>query len=309
MKKIFLLFTAAAISAGVMFAQDINQATENYNNGAMELQMGNKEAALNYFQTALTMAEALGDEGIDIVTNCKNTIPAIISSIAKDLIKADNFDGAIAQLNKAIEAADLYGAADVAEEAKELIPQVIMSKANDLLTAKNFDGAVAAYKEVLASDATNGMAALRLGMALGSQGKMAEAEEAYLQAAANGQEKNAYKQLSNTYVKLAAANLKAKKYQDAIDAAVKSNGYLENPTAMKVAGTAASQLQKNAEAIEYLEKYLELSPNAKDAGQMNYTIGALAQALGNKEKAKEYYEKVVNDPKFGPAVKQILGTL
>ena len=98
MKKIFLLFTAAVMTAGVVFAQDINQATENYNNGAMELQMGNKESALNYFQTALTMAEALGEEGTDIATNCKNTIPAIMASIAKDLIKAENFDGAIAQL-------------------------------------------------------------------------------------------------------------------------------------------------------------------------------------------------------------------
>ena len=49
MKKIFLLFTAAALSAGMVFAQDINQATENYNNGAMELQMGNNEAAIGYF--------------------------------------------------------------------------------------------------------------------------------------------------------------------------------------------------------------------------------------------------------------------
>ena len=89
MKKIFLLFAAAVMTAGVVFAQDINQATENYNNGAMELQMGNKESALNYFQTALTMAEALGEEGTDIATNCKNTIPAIMASIAKDLIKAE----------------------------------------------------------------------------------------------------------------------------------------------------------------------------------------------------------------------------
>ena len=67
---------------------------------------------------------------------------------------------------------------------------------------------------------------------------------------------------------------------------VLANGYLENATAMKVAGTAASQLKKNEDAVAYLEKYLQLSPNAKDAAQMNYTIAALAQTMGNKEKAK-----------------------
>ena len=39
MKKIFLFFAAVAMTAGVMSAQDINQATEAYNNGAMELQI------------------------------------------------------------------------------------------------------------------------------------------------------------------------------------------------------------------------------------------------------------------------------
>ena len=309
MKKIFLLFVTVAMSAGMMYAQDINQATENYNNGAMELQMGNKDAALTCFQTALTMAEALGDEGADIVANCKNTIPVIMTSIAKDLIKAENFDAAIEQLNKTIEVAEGYGNADVVADAKTLIPQVLMSKAGDMLNAKNFSGAAETYQQVVAADTTNAMAALRLGMALGALGKNAEAENAYLLAARHGQEKSAYKQLSNTYVKQAAALLKAKNYQGAVDAALKSNGYLENPTAMKVAGTAASQLKKNEDAIKYLEKYLELSPNAKDAAQMMYTIAATAQTMGNNAKAKEYYQKITSDPKFGPTAQEMLKTL
>ena len=309
MKKIFLMIAVAAMSALTVSAQDLAQATENYNNGAMELNMGNKEAALNYFQTALTMAESLGEEGTDIVTNCKNTIPVLMTSIAKDLIKAENFDGALEQLDKTIKVAELFGAADAASDAKALIPQVLMSKAGDMLNAKNFAGAAEVYQQVVAADTTNGMAALRLGMALGGLGKAAEAEEAYLLAAKNGQEKSAYKQLSGAYVKQAAAALKAKNYQAAVDAALKSNEYLENATAMKVAGTAASSLQKNEDAVKYLEKYLELSPNAKDAAQMNYTIAALSQTMGNKEKAKVYYQKIVTDPKFGPTAQEQLKTL
>ena len=311
MKKIFLMLAVTAMTAFTMSAQDIAQATENYNNGAMELQMGNKDAALTYFQTALTMAEALGDEGADIVTNCKNTIPVLMASIAKDLVKAENFDGALEQLNKTLEVAESYSNADVVEDVKTLIPQVLMSKAGDMLNAKNFAGAAETYQQVVAADTTNGMAALRLGMALGALGKNAEAENAYLLAARHGQEKNAMKQLSSTYVKQAAAFLKVKKYQDAVNAALKSNEYQENATAMKVAGTAASQLKKNEDAIKYLEKYLELSPNAKDAAQMMYTIAATAQTMGNKDKAKakEYYQQILSDPKFGPTAKQMLESL
>ena len=309
MKKIFLMLVAAAMTALTVSAQDINQATENYNNGAMELQMGNTDAALGYFQTALTMAEALGDEGAEIAANCKNTIPALMASIGKDLVKAEDFTNAIEQLKKAAEVAEAYGNAEVVEDVTTLIPQVLMSQAGNLLNAKDFAGAAAIYQQVVDADPANGMAALRLGMALGSLGKTAEAEAAYLQAVENGQEANAKKQLSNMFVKQAAALLKAKNYQGAVDAALKGNDYLENATAMKVAGTAASQLKKNEDAIKYLEKYLELTPNAKDAAQMKYTIAATAQTMGNNAKAKEYYQQIVSDPKFGPTAQEMLKAL
>lgn len=306
MKKIFMFFAAVAMTAGIASAQDINSVTETYNNGAMELEMGNKEAALGYFQAALTAAEELGEEGMQIADNCKSTIPVLMNSIAKDYIKAEQFDAALEQLNKTIEAAGLYGNADVAEDAKALINQTLMAKGNDMINNKNFAGAIEVYNQIMAVEPTNAMAALRLGMAYGAAGNTEEAEKAYLIAAENGQEKNAYKQLSNLFVKKAAAVLKTKNYNEALELALKSNEYLENATAMKVAGTAASSLKKNEEAIQYLEKYLELSPNAKDAAQMKYTIAATAQVMGDNAKAKEYYTMILADPKFGPTAKQML---
>lgn len=309
MKKIFMFFAAVAMTAGIASAQDINSVTETYNNGAMELEMGNKEAALGYFQAALTAAEELGEEGMQIADNCKNTIPVLMNSIAKDYIKAEQFDAALEQLNKTIEAAGLYGNAEVAEDAKELINQTLMAKGNDMINNKDFAGAIEVYNQIMAAEPANAMAALRLGMAYGAAGNIEEAEKAYLVAAENGQDKNAYKQLSNLFVKKAAAVLKTKNYAQAVEFALKSNEYLENATAMKVAGTAASALQKNAEAIQYLEKYLELSPNAKDAAQMKYTIAATAQVMGDNAKAKEYYTMILSDPKFGPTAKQMLETI
>ena len=302
-----MFFAAVAMAAGIASAQDINSVTETYNNGAMELEMGNKEAALGYFQAALAAAEELGEEGMQIADNCKNTIPVLMGSIAKDLIKAEQFDAALEQLNKTIEACNNLG--HDAEEYKSLIKQTLMAKGNDLIDSKNFAAAIEVYNQIMAEDPTNAMASLRLGMAYGATGNTEAAEAAYLVAAENGQEKNAYKQLSNLLVKQAAAVLKTKDYAKAIELAVKSNEYLENATAMKVAGTAASALQKNEEAIQYLEKYLELSPNAKDAAQMKYTIAATAQVMGDKEKAKTYYQQILTDPKFGPTAAEQIKTL
>lgn len=309
MKKIFMFFAAVVMAAGIASAQDINSVTETYNNGAMELEMGNKEAALGYFQAALTAAEELGEEGMQIADNCRSTIPVLMESIAKDYIKAQMYDAAIEQLNKTIEVCNTLGNAAQADECKTLIYQTLMAKGNDLINAKDFAAAIEVYNQIMAADPTNAMASLRLGMAYGATGNTEAAEAAYLVAAQNGQEKNAYKQLSSLFVKKAAAVLKTKNYAEALEFALKSNEYLENATAMKVAGTAASALKKNEEAIQYLEKYLELSPNAKDAAQMKYTIAATAQVLGDKEKAKTYYQQILSDPNFGPTAKQQLETL
>ena len=309
MKKIFMFFAAVVMAAGIASAQDINSVTETYNNGAMELEMGNKEAALGYFQAALTAAEELGEEGMQIADNCRSTIPVLMESIAKDYIKAQMYDAAIEQLNKTIEVCNTLGNAAQADECKTLIYQTLMAKGNDLINAKDFAAAIEVYNQIMAADPTNAMASLRLGMAYGATGNTEAAEAAYLVAAQNGQEKNAYKQLSSLFVKKAAAVLKTKNYAEALEFALKSNEYLENATAMKVAGSAASALKKNEEAIQYLEKYLELSPNAKDAAQMKSTIAATAQVLGDKEKAKTYYQQILSDPNFGPTAKQQLETL
>lgn len=309
MKKIFLLFTAAALSAGMVFAQDINQATENYNNGAMELNMGNNDAAITYFQTALEMAEALGEEGAEVAANCRNIIPAIYLSSAKEQIKAENYDAAVEQLNKAIEAAGKYENTDVADDANALMPQVYLSKGNGFLQAKNFPEAEVAYQKAIELDPANGMAYFRLGQVLASQNKVAEAEAAYVQAAANGQEKNANKQLSTMFVKLAQAASKAKKYQETIEYAAKSNQYLENANAYRFAASASQQLGKNDDCIANYEKYLELSPNAKDAAGVKFTIAALYQQGGDKAKAKEYYQMVSTDPQYGPSAQEQLKTL
>ena len=309
MKKIFLLFTAAALSAGMVFAQDINQATENYNNGAMELNMGNNDAAITYFQTALEMAEALGEEGAEVAANCRNIIPAIYLSSAKEQIKAENYDMAVEQLNKAIEAAGKYENPEVADDANALMPQVYLSKGNGFLQAKNFPEAEVAYQKAIELDPANGMAYFRLGQVLASQNKVAEAEAAYVQAAANGQEKNANKQLSTMFVKLAQAASKAKKYQETIEYAAKSNQYLENANAYRFAASASQQLGKNADCIANYEKYLELSPNAKDAAGVKFTIAALYQQGGDKAKAKEYYQMISTDPQYGPSAQEQLKTL
>ena len=313
MKKIILMFAAVIMTAGVMSAQDINQATESYNNGAMELQMGNNGAAIEYFQSALTMGEALGDEGAELVANCKKAICSAYLGMAKDLYNAKAFDEAAAAFQQAQEVAEGYGEAEVAAEAAELVNQANILKFNTegkaAMKSKDFATAIASFKKVLELDPPNGAVAVQLGQACMNAGQFDEAVAALETAKANGQEKNAGKLLSNIYLKQAQAANKAKKYQEVIDFAAKSNEALENGNAYKLTASALQKLGKNDECIAAYEKYLEITPNAKDAGGIICTIAVLYQQAGNKAKAKEYYEKIVNDPQFGATAQEQLKTL
>ncbi|MCR4860395.1 MAG: tetratricopeptide repeat protein [Bacteroidales bacterium] len=309
MKKLIASVAALVVALGSAFAQDLAAVTDLYNAGAEAVTAGDKEGALKSFEQALKLADALGEEGQEVVANCKNIIPNLKLSLAKDLVKESKFEEAIAKLGEAADAASQYGAEDVATEAAALVPQVKMSKAGTLLNAKDYAGAAAAYKEIVDADPSNGTAALRMGAALGAAGQLEEAKAAFAQAAANGQEAAANKQLGNIYLKESAAALKAKKYADAVAAAVKVNEYTENAQAWQIAGQASQLAGKTSDSIKYFEKYLEVAPKASNAGTIAYTLGALYQQSKNNAKAKEFYTKALSDPRYGSEAKKMLDAL
>ena len=313
MKRIFLLVAAVVMAAGTVSAQDINEATTNYNSGATELQMENYASAISYFQTALEMGEAVGEAGTDLVANCKKAICSANLGMAKQLYNSKDFAAAAEAFGKTKEIAEGYGETEIAEEAAELTVQATKLQYNTegtaALRAKNYPVAIESFKKVLEIEPDNGNAALQLGQAYMRANDLDASAEALELAKANGQEANADKLLSQVYLKKAQAASKAGKNQEAIDFCVKSNEYVESANAYKIAASASQKLNKNADVIKYYEKYLELSPNAKDAGGVAYTIAVIYQQDGNKAKAKEYYEKCANDPQFGAAAQEQLKTL
>lgn len=309
MKKFFSFFTAALMAAGIASAQDINKAIELANSGNEAFQLGEYQLAIDAFKNSLTIAEGLGEAGAEHAATCKTAICNIYLSNSKNLLKAADYDGALAKLNETIAVAEGYGASDTAAEAKELIPSVYMAQGNAALKVKNMAGAIAAYTKVTEINPTNGDAYLRLGRALAASGKMNEAVAAYESAAANGEEADAKKQLSNLFLKLAQASAKAKDNQGAIENALKANSYLENANAYKLAASSAQKMGNNAQCIEFYEKYLEIKPNAKDAAGVTFTIAALYQQLGNKAKAIENYTKVAADPQYGAGAQEQLKVL
>jgi len=292
MKKFFVAIATFALALGLASAQDFKAAVDAFNTGAQALE-SNKTEALAQFRSALAQAkECTEEEAAELVANCKKIIPGTILSIAKEQINEGSYDQAIATLDEAKAAAAEFGAEEVAAEAGNLLPNVYLRKGSTLLKAKDMAGATEAFKSVVELDPENGQAYLLLGQGLAATGAIDEAIEAYEKAYGLGKEDQAGKQLSTTYLKKGQALLKAGKNDDAVAAFEKSTTYAENANAYKLMASAFTKGGKSAKAIDAYKKYLEVSPDAKDAADIIFTIAATAQKAGDKATAKEYYQKL-----------------
>ena len=299
MKKLFVAIVALGFAA-LASAQDFNAAIDVFNAGATALEGGNKVEALAQFRSALTQFEACDeDEAAEMIGKCKDIIPNTLLSIAKEQINEADYDKAIASLAEVQSVAKEFGKDEIVADAAALVPNVYLRKGSTLLKDKDFAGAAAAFKEVVALTPEDGQAFLLLGQAQMQNNDLAAATEALEKAAQFGKADQANKLLGTAYLKEGQAFLKEKKFADAIAALEKSNSYAESANAYKLLASAQTQAGKSKDAIASYKKYLEVSPNAKDAADIMFTIAATAQKAGDKATAKEYYNKLTGDAKYG----------
>ena len=304
MKKILAILTIATLSAVSLFAQDMESATNLYNEGATALNAGDKETALGYFEEALAQAELIGPEAEELAYNCKRNIPTLISAMGKELAAANEIDAAIEMLDKAVEKANEYGQDDIAADAQRLIPQLYMQQGNILLNQKNYPAAMAAYQKVVEINPNDANGYLRLGQAASRADDIETAIAALTKASELGQSKAADREMSTIYLSKAAEVLKAKDYQGAYDNAKKSLDILpNNPTAMQIAGTAALQLKNYDDAIANFEGFIAASPNARNIDQIKYQLATAYEAKGDKENACVNYKAILNNPQFAEYAK------
>ena len=308
MKRLFVAVAAFALAAGIASAQDMSAAVETFNMGAQTLE-SNKVEALNQFKSALTQFEACSEEeAAEMIAQCKKIIPQTMVSIAKEQINEAQYDEALETLKEATATAEGYGQEETAAEAKELVPTAYTRKGAALLKAKDFVGAAAAFKAVVTLDPADGQSQLLYGQALMQAGDNDNAVAALEAAAANGKEDQAKKLLSNLFLKEGMALVKANKSADAITALEKANSYAESANAYKLIASANTKLGKSKAAIEAYKKYLEVSPDAKDAADVMFTIAATAQKASDKATAIEYYKKL-SGTKYAEQAKAQLAAL
>ena len=302
MKRITKLFLTAAVVlfAGSVFAQDMTQAGELYQKATEAYQAGNEMEAVKNFKEALKIAEAAGDDGIEMAQGCKDMIPQILLSAAGKMVAAKDYAKAEETYTDALNCAKEYGNDGVAANAQTKLAQIPLQQGNDAYNAGNMDEAIPFFQKAIERDANNAKAHLLLGMAYNKAGKNDDAEASLLKAKELG-DANAEKVLTGMYVSAANEAMKAKKFSEAISTAEKALAIAPNPTASLIAGMSAYQSKNWNKAITHLV-------NAPASAQNTYILGSCYEAAGQKAKACATYKKV-NDAKFGPTAKQKIAKL
>lgn len=76
MKKFLISVCSLFAAVAVASAQDVNQATDFYNNAVSYYSNGNLASAIESFKKAHEIAKQCGDDGAEIVVDCETYIPS-----------------------------------------------------------------------------------------------------------------------------------------------------------------------------------------------------------------------------------------
>ncbi len=290
-----VLTATVALFAGNVFAQDMNQAGELYQKAVETYQAGNELEAVKNFKEALKIAEGAGEEGAEMVANCKDMIPQILLAAAGKLVGAKDYAKAEEIFKEVVTLGRQFGNEDIAKKAELTLTQIPMQAGADALNNGNTAEAISLFGKAVELNPENATAYLYLGMAHNSADNTDEAEKALLKAKELGNDK-AEQALIGMFINNANDNYKAKNFKDAITFAEKALAFGANPSASQIAGVSAYNLKNWSKAATHLK-------NAPSNNQFTYMIGTCYENLGNKAQACTFLKKIVNDAKFGANAK------
>lgn len=277
-----LIYSAAAFfaCAALASAQDFNKAATMATEANAALEQGNYEAAIKGFTAAAQeFAKCTEDKAPEFLASCKQSISQALYDAANRLINEGKLNEAIDGLTTAIATAKEYACIEIENKAINRKQQLIKSYANNRIkaaaVANSSEEKIAYYSDALAKfemlineGLDDAITHLQKGQILKVLGRKQEAIDSFLKAKEMGAERSANTNLSKIYIQDAITKKDQKDYSSAIESALKAMEYEESATAYRIAGEIANASGRFEEAVNYLSKYLELAPNAKDAAQI-----------------------------------------
>jgi Putative Zn-dependent protease, contains TPR repeats len=287
-------------------AQTKEEAAKLYNDGVAAFNAKNYPAAIAAFNQAIDVAEKVGDAANDVKDGVVKLLPASYLQNAIALYTGKKIEESVAEFNKTIEVGNKYNDQNVVNKAKGIVPQLYRLIGNQAFGANNFEKAKEYYNMglKLTPDATQNL--LGLGLVYEKQAK-ADSALVYFEKVievgtrTNKPEdvKNAKAQARDLFIEKAAADEKAKKYEDAIEAYKNVFKYAPESEAIyyKMAFDYYS-ISKWDEAIENSNKALGLITTPEDKGKVYFLLGNIYSKKNDNANACANYKLAAATVKY-----------
>jgi tetratricopeptide (TPR) repeat protein len=150
--KVFKLFVAILLMtvSGVLSAQTMDDAIAKFNEGADDINKGEFSSAITSFNELLIMAETVGPEADNLVSQAKEQLPLLHYQVAIGYIKQKDYENAIPSLENTVALSDAYGNnEDKKEKALKYLPQLLTGVGTQDFKDDNFDKAIERFKSAI----------------------------------------------------------------------------------------------------------------------------------------------------------------
>ncbi|MGB0862609.1 MAG: tetratricopeptide repeat protein [Saprospiraceae bacterium] len=237
------------------------EALAAYNEG-VKLQKTDPAKAIQLLEKAVTIAEKLDSNGLDILTKSTKRIPGLYYNVSAGMAKQKKYDEAIKSFKKTIEVAEKYESKKIVDASNKTLYKMYYAKGSQSLKKKSYDAAIADFDQALELQPEYTKAMYSKGVALKNKGEI----------------DNALGQFDLVIEKSTAKNNKKM--------ASRANKAAFN--ALKVAGKKANKAGKSQDAIKYMNMALEkYKISGKDAADTNKKLAGLYFQLGKAYWAKK----------------------
>jgi tetratricopeptide (TPR) repeat protein len=237
------------------------EALAAYNEG-VKLQKTEPAKAIELLEKAISIAEKLDSNGVDIVQKSSKKIPGLYYNVSAGIAKQKKYGEAITSFKKTIEVAEKYENKSILKASNKTLYKMYYAKGSQSLKAKSYDAAIADFNEALTLQPEYTKAMYSKGVAFKKKGDIDGA--------------------------LVQFDLVIEKATAKKDVKMASRGKEAAFNALKVAGKKANKAKKANDAIKYLTMALDkYKIEGKDAADTNKKLAGIYFELGNAYWAKK----------------------
>ena len=296
-----LLTLAIAGFAGVVQAQDLNEAKEAYNN-ALQLASDDPSAAIASAKECLEICKKLGEEGTEVKVLAENLLPGLYFNVGNNLVKDKKVVQSIPAYQEALKVAEQYKNQEFIVKSKAMLPKLYNSVGGSHFKNDDNEKALEALTQAVVYDPDYAKAYYTMGLVYKKMEDIENFETSMdkgLVAAGNSKDANTAslinKAASTFFLATGTKLLAESKASVAAPLLTKVLKYdPQSVDAYFFLSSAYNELKQFDQAIETANKGLELeSTEAEKQAKHYYNLGQSYKGKGEKAAACEAFNKAL----------------